>query len=224
MIVPDKIIRSNRRSLTLSILKDGKIVVKAPLKLKDAEINKFIMAKQNWIQNKLAMVTTTLAKYDDIINYEKCLIYGSKYEIKVVDTKKINAEGGILYFPKKILPEKRLKTLKNWYKKLAKSVLQTRINILAQKYNLTFSNFKITDTKGKWGSCNTRGLICINFRAIMLPEFVIDYILTHELCHLIEMNHSRKFWINVLNFYPQTKHAKTALKEYGFLLDLYRQI
>jgi len=223
MIVPDKIIRSNRRSLTLSILKDGKIVVKAPIRLKESEINRFITQKQDWIQNKLATVTTTLAKYDDVINYEKCLILGNKYEIKVADTKKINAEGGILYFPKKILPEKRLKYLKNWYKKLASNVLETRINMLAQKYGLSFNNFKITDTKGKWGSCNTKGLICINFRVIMLPDFIVDYILTHELCHLIEMNHSRKFWLNVLNFYPQTKHAKNALKEYGFLLDLYRK-
>ena len=226
MIVPDKIIRSNRRSLTISILKDGNVVVKAPLKMKEEDINRFVFSKQDWIKSKLSAVTTTLAKFEDIINYEKALIYGTKYDITLSSNcKKIMLTDGCeLVFPTKIAPEKRLKHLKNWYKKFAKSILATRLELLASNYGLKFSAFKITDTKGKWGSCNTRGLICINFRVIMLPPFIIDYILTHELCHLIEMNHSRKFWINVLNFYPQTKKAKTTLKEYGFLLDLYRNL
>ena len=223
MIVPDKIIRSNRRTLSISIQKNGNVVVKAPLKMKDELINKFINQKQDWIAEKLMSVNTTLAKFDDIINYNKVLIYGSKYQIKLIESRKIELSDSLeMFFPKKIEPEKRLKYLKSWYKKFAKKVLQTRIEMLASKYNLKFQAFKINDTKGRWGSCNTRGLICINFRVVMLPPYIIDYILTHELCHLLEMNHSKNFWIHVLNFYPETKRAKTDLKEYGFLLDLYR--
>ena len=102
-------------------------------------------------------------------------------------------------------------------------MLENRINFLATQFKLSPSAFKITDSKGRWGSCNSKGLICINFRVIMLPPQIIDYILVHELCHLVEMNHSRKFWELVMQFYNKAKLARQALKEYGFLLDLYKR-
>lgn len=224
MIVPDEISRSNRRSISITILKNGNVVVKAPLKMKDEDIYRFVESKQDWIRNKLTIVTATLAKYQDIINYEKVLLYGNKYSLVLANTKKIEIDDNFqIIFPRKITQEKRLKYLISWYKKVAKSMLENRINFLATQFKLSPSAFKITDSKGRWGSCNSKGLICINFRVIMLPPQIIDYILVHELCHLVEMNHSRKFWELVMQFYNKAKLARQALKEYGFLLDLYKR-
>ena len=224
MIVPDEISRSNRRSISITILKNGSVVVKAPLKMKDEDIYRFVESKQDWIRNKLTIVTATLAKYQDIINYEKVLLYGNKYSLVLANTKKIEIDDNFqIIFPRKITQEKRLKYLISWYKKVAKSMLENRINFLATQFKLFPSAFKITDSKGRWGSCNSKGLICINFRVIMLPPQIIDYILVHELCHLVEMNHSRKFWELVMQFYNKAKLARQALKEYGFLLDLYKR-
>ena len=224
MIVPDEISRSNRRSISITILKNGGVVVKAPLKMKDEDIYRFVESKQDWIRNKLTIVTATLAKYQDIINYEKVLLYGNKYSLVLANTKKIEIDDNFqIIFPRKITQEKRLKYLIAWYKKVAKSMLENRINFLATQFKLSPSAFKITDSKGRWGSCNSKGLICINFRVIMLPPQIIDYILVHELCHLVEMNHSRKFWELVMQFYNKAKLARQALKEYGFLLDLYKR-
>lgn len=224
MIVPDEISRSNRRSISITILKNGNVVVKAPLKMKDEDIYRFVESKQDWIKNKLTIVTTTLAKYQDIINYEKVLLYGNKYSLVLANTKKIEIDDNLqIIFPKKIAQEKRMKYLISWYKKTAKNMLENRINFLATQFKLSPTAFKITDSKGRWGSCNSKGLICINFRAIMLPPQIIDYILVHELCHLVEMNHSKKFWELVMQFYNKAKLARQALKEYGFLLDLYKR-
>ncbi len=224
MIVPDEISRSNRRSISITILKNGNVVVKAPLKMKDEDIYRFVESKQDWIRNKLTIVTATLAKYQDIINYEKVLLYGNKYSLVLANTKKIEIDDNFqIIFPRKITQEKRLKYLISWYKKVARSMLENRINFLATQFKLSPSAFKITDSKGRWGSCNSKGLICINFRVIMLPPQIIDYILVHELCHLVEMNHSRKFWELVMQFYNKAKLARQALKEYGFLLDLYKR-
>lgn len=224
MIVPDEISRSSRRTVSLTVMKNGAVVVKAPLRMTDAEIGHFVESKQNWIKTKLCAVTNTLSKYQDIINYEKVMVYGSKYTILLAATNKIEIDDeNQLIFPKKTVPEKRLKALKTWYKKFAKRILENRISMLADKYKFKFSTFKITDSKGRWGSCNSRGVICINFRVIMLPPAIIDYILVHELCHLTEMNHSRRFWEHVMAIYPATKAARAGLKEYGFLLDLYKK-
>ena len=222
MIIPDQIVRSNRRSLSLAVLKSGEVVVKAPLKMKDSIIDKFVLSKQNWLQKKLNTINTNLTKFDDIISYKRVMLCGSKMDIVLMPVKKVTLSDGTILFPRTIIPEKRIRNLKTWLKKFAQSVIEPRIEMLAKQYGLEYNELKITDTKGRWGSCNTKGLICINFRVAMLPHNIIDYILTHELCHLIEMNHSKMFWNNVLNFYPNARSARIALKEYGFLLELYR--
>lgn len=224
MIIPDEINRSNRRSISLSVLKNGSVVVKAPLKMTDADIGRFVESKQEWIQAKLTMVNNTLSRYKDVISYQKIMVYGSKYSVILADVKKIEMDDNCqIIFPKKVAPENRMKTLISWYKRFAKKVLQSRMNFIAEKIKLSPSAFKISDSRGRWGSCNSRGTICINFRVIMLPPAIIDYILVHELCHLIEMNHSTKFWGQVMSFYPQAKCARTNLKEFSFLLDLFRK-
>ena len=223
MIIPDEVTRSNRRSVSITIMKNGSVVVKAPLKMAESEINKFVESKQDWIKNKLTIINSTLMKFQDIISYKKVLVYGNKYTILLANVKNIELDDNMqIIFPKKVLPEKRLKYLKQWYKKFAKKILESRIEFLAKQFKLQFTSFKITDSKGRWGSCNSRGQICINFRVVMLPPSIIDYILVHELCHLVEMNHSKRFWELVLNFYSQAKTARNALKQYSFLLDLYK--
>ena len=224
MIVPDEVIRSNRRTISISIMKDGAVVVKAPIKAKDDQINQFVMAKQGWIQSKVNACLLTNAKFKDIINYDKVLVYGNKYSILLADTKKIELGDGLqIIFPKKIAPEHRIKHLKTWFKKIAKRSLEARIYQIAEKLNFVFNSFKITYSKGRWGSCSSRKQININYRVIMLPPAVIDYILVHELCHLAEMNHSKRFWRLVGQCYPSFNVAKTNLKQYSFLLDLYRK-
>ena len=224
MIIPDEVIRSNRRTISISIMKDGAVVVKAPIKAKDDQINQFVLSKQGWIQSKVNACLLTNARFKDIINYDKVLVYGNKYSILLADTKKIELGDGLqIIFPKKIVPEHRLKHLKTWLKKLAKRSLEARIYQIAEKLNFVFNSFKITDSKGRWGSCSSRKQININYRVIMLPPAVIDYILVHELCHLAEMNHSKRFWRLVGQCYPSFNAAKMNLKQYSFLLDLYRK-
>ena len=107
------------------------------------------------------------------------------------------------------------------YKKAAKEILSDRIAYLANHARLFPSEIKIGDSKGRWGSCNSRGVICLNFRVIMLPPALIDYVIVHELCHLVEMNHSKAFWKLVSTFLPNVDKLKKAIKEYGILLNLF---
>ncbi len=222
MIMPDYIERSNRKTLSLTVLKNGNVVVKAPINMKEETINRFVEEKQSWIRDKLFLVNKTNSKFDDIMHYRKFLLYGNRYTLLLDNVKKIETnERFQIVLPSKTEPDKILKTLKIWYKKVAKQILFERLSYIESRIRLKSKSFRIGDSKGRWGSCNSKGTICLNFRVIMLPPALIDYVIVHELCHLVEMNHSKKFWKLVETFLPNVDKLKKAIKEYGFLLGLF---
>lgn len=222
MITPDYIERSKRKTLSLSIMKDGNVVIKAPLHIKDEVINNFVESKQEWIKSKLLLINKNRAKFDDVVHYQRFLLYGNRYSLHLSDVKKIEVNDNFqIVMPIKTEKEKILKTLKVWYKKVAKKVLADRLAFWESRIKLKSSQMKIGDSKGRWGSCNTKRTIVLNFRVIMLPPALIDYVIVHELCHLVEMNHSKKFWALVCKFLPNTPELKKAMKEYSTLLELF---
>lgn len=225
MIIPDYIERSNRKTLSLTVLKDGNVIVKAPISMREETINKFVEEKQDWIKSKLLIVSKTKDKFEDVMKYQKFLLYGNKYSLLLSDVKKIETNDSFqIVVPKKDEPEKVIKSLKSWYKKVAKQILSDRLSFVENRIGLKSKSMKISDSKGKWGSCNSVGVIAFNWRVIMLPPKIIDYVIVHELCHLAEMNHSKKFWLLVQRFLPDVNERKKAIKEYGFLLNLFLKI
>ena len=225
MITPDYIEWSKRKTLSLSVMKDGNVVVKAPIGMRNETINHFVEEKQAWIRDKLFLINKTKVKFDDVVHYQRFLLYGNKYSLILDNVKKIETNDKFqIIMPQKIDREKILKTLKNWYKKIAKQILEDRLKFIESRIKLKSSLLRISDSKGRWGSCNSKGVITFNFRVIMLPPAIIDYIIIHELCHLVEMNHSKNFWKLVETFLPTAPELKLAIKEYGFLLSLFNNM
>lgn len=223
MIVPDIIERSKRKTLSLSVMKDGAIIVKAPISMNESVINNFIAEKQNWIKDKLSIINKTNDRFEDIIKYKSFLLYGNKYSLVLSDVKKVEInEDFQIVIPQKTEPDKIIKLLKSWYKKIAKKILQDRLKFIEERIRLKSNTMRINDSKGRWGSCNTIGVISFNWRVILLPPQIIDYVIVHELCHLVEMNHSKKFWSLVQRFLPNYEVLKKSIKDYGILLSLYR--
>jgi hypothetical protein len=109
----------------------------------------------------------------------------------------------------------RLKT-KFW--QLARFELPTRVHELAALHGLTVRRVSVRDQRSRWGSCSVKAVVSLNWRLIQTPEFVRDYIIVHELMHLREMNHSRRFWNHVYAAFPQTSEAEAWLKTHASLL------
>ncbi len=222
MILPDQIIKSNRNTLSLSVQKDGTVVVRAPSKMKDEHIKDFVSQKQDWLTSKLLFIKNNQDKFNDVLCYKKFLMYGIKYSLIVADVKKIEVDKDTILFPKKVAPEKTMQSLISYYKKQAKEILLQRLMYLKGLMKIEPSSIKISNSKGRWGSCSSNGTITLNWRIIMLPPADIDYVIIHELCHLVELNHSKRFWSLVSMFLPNFNELRNGIKEYGFLLDLYR--
>ncbi len=222
MIVPDYVERSKRKTLSLTVLKNGSVIVKAPISMRDDVINRFVEDKQTWIREKLVSIKENQNKFEDVISMRNCLIFGNKYKLVRADVKQIQTSNNFeLLIPNKLDGEKLTKSVASWFKKLAKKALLDRLEFIESRVNLKSSSFKIGDSRGRWGSCNSYGNIILNYRVVMLPPMIIDYVLVHELCHLVELNHSKRFWENVEKYLPNYELPRKNIKEYGFLLNMF---
>ena len=222
MIEISKIEWSNRKSLAVSISVNGEIVVKAPVGCPMTIIEKFLDDKKSWIESKLDKFSAKHEKFADIINYKKLLILGNSYfGYSSEKFKKIKLEEDRILIPKTITPDKLHKKITKWYHSYADDFLLPRTTKIADMIGLKPTSIKCTGSRGRWGACNSNGELFLNWRCIMLPPELIDYVIVHELSHLLELNHSPKFWAVVEKVLPDYKLRRKRLKEYDFCLRLF---
>ena len=222
MITPDLIIRSYRRSLSLVITRDGELVVHAPRKLKLDDILKYIAEKENWIKEKQKEIQTKLCINRSVINYEQFLFFGKKYKTKAINgIKKIELTEDFIMVPNCEKKDVLLK-IKKWYIKTADKVLRDRLEYFADVMQIDYASLKITNSKSRWGSCDSLRNIKLNFRLLMLPHRAIDFVIIHELSHIIEFNHSKDFYKIIQSLMPNYKTQQKILKEYDYVLELFR--
>lgn len=223
MIKPDYIIRTNRRSLSLTVSRTGELIVRAPKKLALDQIINFINEKEKWIENKQKEIRSVYKVNASLINYEKFLFLGknvSKLEVNKV--KKAELNNDTLYFPVCETVDQVVGHALRWYKQSSAEVLKTRLDYFANLMDVHYESCSLTNSKNRWGSCDSSGNLKFNIRLAMLPHKVIDYIIIHELTHLLEFNHSKNFYKIIESIMPDYKRQISQLNSYGFLLQLLR--
>lgn len=113
--------------------------------------------------------------------------------------------------PSKKLTDDEIKCIS----KKAKEYIPKRVKYYAEKEGFIYNNIKIKTLVSRWGSCSSKQNLNFNCLLMLMPDYVIDYIVVHELCHLREMNHSKKFWAEVKKILPDYEMSKLWLKENG---------
>ncbi|PZP68824.1 MAG: M48 family peptidase, partial [Delftia acidovorans] len=103
----------------------------------------------------------------------------------------------------------------DWYRDEAHRYLSERVAALAPRLGVPIPPLALSSSRSEWGSCSSRGRILFNWRLIQLPPRLVDYVVAHELAHLIELNHSPAFWQLVERLYPDWREARRALRRYG---------
>lgn len=219
-----KIERSNkRRKLTITVERDRSVVVHAPEGLSDEQIQQVVETKRPWIYEKIGHSQ----KYQDLphppgkelVSGESALYLGRQYRIEMVKTGLSEIQFAQRFFIPATLRNKRGEALRDWYIIKAKEKIVPRVKHHAQELGVNFTEIKIVDNRYRWGSCTVNNNVNFNWRLIKAPMFVIDYIIVHELAHLIETNHTPKFWNIVRAQSPTMEKAKAWLKENGQLLE-----
>ena len=218
MISP-QIIRSNRKTLSLSINENSDLVVRAPHRVSDDEIQKFISEKSAWIDKKQRLIKARLEDNLNQFSSAQCLYLGSLYPLKIDNN---NVEpisfNGHIFTITNVNRERISLPLKSWYKKRFIEVALPRLSYFSDKHKLKVNQVRVKEQKTLWGSCSSKNNINLNYLLIMAPIKVIDYVIVHELVHTIHKNHSAKFWQKVATMLPNYKDARYWLKENGHQL------
>ena len=221
-----QLIRSQKRRKTISlhIKEDGKIVVYAPYHTPKLEIEKFINEKESWISEKLSEKEKSIKEAEKaFLPGEKFLYLGELFPLEIQDN---NSKGYPLklFFGKFILDKDHVERTKDlfiqWYKREAKEKIAERVDYYSKRLQLFTKGIKITSAKYRWGSCSRDNRLYFSWRIIMAPLRIIDYILIHELVHIKEKNHSKRFWTYLESILPDYRKHRFWLKENGHRLWL----
>ena len=216
------LIREKRKTLSLVIDREGNLIIKAPKNMPLSEITGFIQSKEKWISSHQSQIKNRLNANQDVINMEKVLILGNKFEVGYVDSiREIKQEGNKLFIPTKYYAKKQ-QYMAKWLKNRAIPIIENRVLYFSTNYKIKFSSISLINAKTRWGTCSSMKEISFNWRIIMLSPRLIDYIIVHELMHILEANHSEKFWKLVEAVMPDYKKRKEELKNCAFILNLFR--
>jgi len=220
------IIRRKRKTLSIVIRPNNDIEVLAPNRMPASLIHHFVQDKNDWIQKKLQFNKETRAAYQPKLFVEgECFdVLGKAYPLTIKNPI-ANKQKGVIHIAddKLIMPfypiDKAKKQLTAWYRQTAEQYFRQRSAHFAPIVGKTPAHIAVKAYKSRWGSCHHDGRIYFNWRLIMAPDWVVDYVVVHELCHLIHHNHSKLFWQQVTRIMPDYRHAQTWLKTNGMLLQ-----
>lgn len=139
---------------------------------------------------------------------------GDRYEVVVERRPLAVAEGGELRLPEHQVEQTSVKrTIEAFYRRKARDVFEERAQQFAEEMDVSYDEIEIRNQRTKWGSCSTTGTLGFNWRLMMAPSSIVDYIVVHELAHLREASHSDEFWQIVAEYDPEYDEHATWLAE-----------
>jgi predicted metal-dependent hydrolase len=228
-----QLIRSVRRKSIALQVKQGTVTVRAPIYVKESYIKQLVLQKTPWLEAKLLLQKNQLEEQqnNNYLNFQKVSfsengylwLYGQTKNITLSFSKTASIE--IFADTIKISLLKRYQNtselqqskvikrqVETWFKVQATELLTEKVDRFSRLLHLFPREIKIRQYKARWGSCNNHRQLSFNYLLLMTPEWVIDYVVIHELCHLKHLNHSRQFWLLVEHHFPRFKEAKHWLK------------
>lgn len=216
------VIRSRRRTLSIEVGHDG-VKARAPLRMSKHSIVDFVVSKQHWIERNLAQLPEPKPAFDfkhGVQIYYRgtptpvSIIEGLRRPVFYLDNE-ISVPVLKTHLAIEISAKRKLIT---WLKQQALQHLEVKTQLFAVQMNVPANKtlaIKVRDYKRRWGSCDHLGQLSFNWRIILAPEEVLEYVVVHELAHCHEFNHSRRFWQIVERQQPDWKQRQQWLHTHG---------
>lgn len=215
--------KSNRKTSSIYIERDGSISVLVPQQLSHPEIEDILEKKRYKIYSHLAEWedANTSRVYREFVSGEGFYYLGRTYKLEIVEKQDVplKLKSGQFLLRKKDLPKAKEHFI-NFYKEKGKSKIVERVAYWKKLLNVEPNEIKIMELQNRWGSCTEKQNINFHWKSIMTPLTIIDYIVAHELTHLIHANHSEAFWFELDKVMPDYHQRKSWLKVHGAGMDL----
>lgn len=217
---PVDVIRSNRKK-TASVELDGRFVrVRVPEFLSEDQVRRLINQKSGWIRSKLGEFNKRPAvRKKEYVSGENFPILGKNHRLKVVEnsnSSSVQLKDGYLIvtlMTGQSKPSNIQTLIEDWFRSLAEERLTEKTERYSKIIGVKPTSVSVKSYKSRWGSCSKSGEIFFNWKIIVAPNKIVDYVVIHELCHLREHNHSRQFWRHVERYAPDWKESRRWLQE-----------
>ena len=224
MIQPDNIIRSARKTLSVSIDCLGRVTVRAPKNCSQERIFSFLKDKQAWIERKVRAAKSVALPLPDLQNVNGYVfpLLGKECKIVLYHGERIafvseEGKSSLLYLPQ-VNTQKRLI---KWLKENALQICGKITAREAEKMGVRYQSVNISSAKGKWGSCSGDNRIVYSYHLLFAPEEIIAYVAVHELCHVRHKNHSAAFWAEVAKYCPDYKSKRKWLQAHSVFMQIF---
>ena len=221
-----EVVRSIRRTAALHIV-GSDLQVRVPEDLGDERVAAILKQKRPWIRTKVAELKRVPPhRSKELVSGESFPYLGRHYRLKIQEGHQVGMclSGG--YLKATIRPtdqgEQRetriLQYLQNWYRSRALERLQEKADRYSQQIGVSPAGVSVRNFKSRWGACDKEGQVVFNWNIIKAPHAIADYVVIHELCHLIHPNHSKEFWQLVGRHDSNYAEHRQWLKERGAAL------
>ena len=218
-----EVLRSKRKTSVLYIVGD-ELQIRVPNRVRDRKIVEILETKERWIRNKVIQLQNQrITNKREFISGESFSLFGRNLYLKVLEGGKVGTQLIDDYLITTVrtseigdLRKSRIKTyLEKWYIHEAYQKLEEKVMRYSKIIRVSPREIKVRNYKTRWGSCDNKGRLTFNFHLIKAPHEIVDYVVIHELCHMIQPNHSKFFWNEVARFDPSFKNHKKWLKLNG---------
>lgn len=219
---------ARRRTVSLEV-RDAALCVRAPYGVARDELERFVASRRRWIERKMAEQRAQLAgvpRYR-FVSGARLPFLGAQLELRVGEGARAGVErrgqqlAVTLSRRSRRTPEEQARALVcDWYRQTALAELTARSGAQADCLGLRPGGVRVRNTRSKWGHCTGRGDLQYNWLIMLAPESVVDYLVSHEVCHLRHPNHSRAFWALVAQLCPDYRRQRDWLKANGRCLVL----
>ena len=221
------VLSARRKSIAIKQHK-GDFVLEVPHKISAKQLQSVLMQNHNWLLKRVErLVENSLPKFcgEEGEIFE---LFGEKKTIswkfsECVEQNEFHIDETlnlvVFHFPNH---QKKLEcrqyccqSLEQFFKQTAQDYLKPKLDLYAEQMGVSYKSLTVKAYKSRWGSCYLDGRIQFNWRLMQAPKWVIDYVVVHELAHLVHANHSKEFWDLVAFHYPKTEQAKKVIKQHG---------
>lgn len=213
-----EVIRTRRRKTADIRVEGGAVSIVVPFDTDDSRIDQLLLAKRSWIREKMALqYEQAPASGKQFVSGEAFPYLGRNYRLKVVPASfapvKLLQGRLVVQVPQGSPPHMVRNALVRWYKRQAALKLQEKVARYAPLVGVSPKGVNIKTFKSRWGSCTARGELEFNWLIMLAPNSMVDYVVVHELCHLLHHDHSPEFWREVQRVLPDYQRCRDWLRD-----------